>query len=241
MQFRTALALLIVSLLLVSGCTVRQDVVLRPTGAGEATLAIDLHPIMISYMSDLMAAMTGSSGDLPIFDVDQIRDSFAERDGVSLVRIEERSRGSLQMAIRFDDISGLFVREGADDILSFGSEAGNRRLTFTLNRDAVQRFLEFAPDDSSTMAQFLFPPADGSVSRREYRDEMAWALEEYDDRAAVERVLDAATIDVRITPVGRIVSQSGGRVDGDAVVFTIPVLELLTIAGERTYSLVFAP
>lgn len=91
------------------------------------------------------------------------------------------------------------------------------------------------------MAQFLFPPADGSVSREEYREEMAWALEEYDDREAVGRALDNATIEVRVDPAGEIVSQSGGRVEDGVVVFSIPVLELLTLSGDRTYSLVFSP
>jgi len=227
--------------LIASGCAVREDVVLNPDGAGEAALEIELHPIMIAYMNDLMTAMAGVPDEYEIFDLEQIGASFSERDGVDLVAIERVSRGSLRMSIRFDDINELFAREGAEDTLSFGPSGANRELRFTLNREAVQRFLSFAPEDSMTMAQFLFPPADGSVSREEYRDEMAWALEEYDDRATVERVLDAARIDVRITPVGRIVAQEGGRVEGASVVFSIPVLELLTLPDERTYSLVFAP
>ncbi|MFW6289225.1 MAG: hypothetical protein ACOC2Q_05535 [Spirochaetota bacterium] len=235
------IALLALFVILVGGCSVREDVLLNANGSGEATLSVNLHPIMISYMNDLMTAMTGVEAEYPIFDLDQITASFAERDGVELIALERVARGTLLMEIRFGDINELFVRENAEDILRFERVGARRELSFTLNREAVQRFLEFAPEDSMTMAEFLFPPADGSVSREEYRDEMAWALEEYDDRAAVERVLDAASIDVRITPVGRIVGQDGGRIEDGAVVFSIPVLDLLTLGEDRAYSLVFAP
>jgi hypothetical protein len=70
---------------------------------------------------------------------------------------------------------------------------------------------------------------------------MAWALEEYEDRPMVERVLDESMIEVRVVPEGRIIRQSGGQIDGDAVVFAIPVIELLTLRSEVVYSLVFEP
>ena len=240
---RSAVALIAAAVLalLASGCTVREDVVLLADGSGEAALSVELHPIMIAYMNDLMTAMSGVEGEYPLFDLEQIAASFAERDGVELIGIERPARGSLALGIRFGDIAKVFSREDADDILSFENRGATRELTVRLNRDAVARFLEFAPEENASLAQFLFPPADGSVSREEYREEMAWALEEYDDREAVERALDNATIEVRVNPSGEIVSQTGGRIADGAVVFSIPVLELLTMAGERTYSLVFSP
>lgn len=240
-RFAVALVLAAAFALLAAGCTVREDVVLAADGSGEASLSVELHPIMIAYMNDLMTAMSGVEGEYPLFDIEQIAASFAEREGVELTAIERPKRGALALSIRFTDIRALFAREDADDILTFERDGANRELTVRLNRDAVQRFLEFAPEENASMAQFLFPPADGSVSREEYREEMAWALEEYDDREAVERALDNATIEVRVDTAGEIVGQSGGRVEDGVVVFSIPVLELLTLSGDRTYSLVFSP
>lgn len=236
-----ALVLAAALALLAAGCTVREDVVLAADGSGEASLSVELHPIMIAYMNDLMTAMSGVEGEYPLFDLEQIAVSFAEREGVELIDVRRPKRGALALSVGFTDIREVFAREDADDILTFARDGANRELTVTLNRDAVQRFLEFAPEENASMAQFLFPPADGSVSREEYREEMAWALEEYDDREAVERALDNATIEVRVDPAGEIVAQSGGRVEDGVVVFSIPVLELLTLSGDRTYSLVFSP
>lgn len=227
--------------LLAAGCSIREEITLSPDGSGTANLRVDLHPIMISYMNDLMAAMTGVEGEYPLFDLEQLAASFAERDGIELVAANQLSRGSLELEARFRDINAILAREDATGILNLARSGDRRELTIRLNREAVQRFLEFAPEESMTMAQFLFPPVDGSVSREEYRDEMAWALEEYEDRETVERVLDEAEIEVRIKPVGTIVSQRGGEIQGDTVVFRIPLLVLLTLEEMRTYSVVFVP
>jgi hypothetical protein len=223
------------------GCSVREEVTLRDDGSGEARLSVELHPIMIDYLDDLMAAMTGVEAEYPVFDVEQLTASFAERDGVQLVSLDLPARGKLELRLRFDRIDAVFAREGAAEILTLERNGALRTLTVRLDREAVQRFLEFAPEESMTMAQYLLPPEDGSVSREQYRDELAWALEEYAARDVVERVLDRAQIEVRVSPEGRIVRQRGGRVEDGTVVFTVPVLEVLTLAGERSYSVVFEP
>ncbi len=233
--------ILLVALVLLAGCSVREEISLQPDGSGEATLTVDLHPILVAYVSDLASAMTGVETEHPVFDVTQIAAEIDERPGIELVRAEQRGRGGLTLVTRFNDINAIFAREGAGDVLRFERRGDERVLTMTLGRDAVARFLEYAPEESASMVELLFPPADGSVTREEYREELAWALEEYDRRPAVERALDEARIEVRVSPQGRLVSQRGGEVVDGTVVFTIPVLELLTLRDERIYSLVFAP
>ncbi len=233
--------ILLIALVLLGGCSVREEISLQPDGSGEATLTVDLHPVLIAYVSDLASAMTGVEAEYPVFDVTQIAAEIDTRPGMELVRAEQRGRGGLTLVTRFTDINAIFAREGAGDVLRFERRGDERMLTLTLGRDAVARFLEYAPQESATMVELLFPPADGSVTRDEYRDELAWALEEYDRRAVVERTLDEARIEVRVSPQGRLVSQRGGEVVDGSVVFTIPVLELLTLREERVYSLVFTP
>ena len=240
-KFASAVTWAVLLTVLVGACTVREDIVLRADGSGEAVLDIDLHPILIDYFNDLASAMTGIEGEHPIFDIARLSEAVEERPEIALVHAEQRRRGALTLAVVFTDINTLFAREGAQDVLHLRPRGEHRELTLRLSRDAVHRFLEFAPEESESLIQLLLPPADGTVSREEYRDELAWALEEYERRAVVERVLDEAVIEVRITPVGRVVEQSGGRIVDGSVVFTIPVLELLTLPGERVYSLVFAP
>lgn len=240
-QIASPIACVVVLAVFLGSCTVREDIVLRADGSGEAVLDIDLHPILIEYLNDLASAMTGIEGEHPILDIVRVAEAVNERPEIELTHAEQRGRGGLRLAVSFTDIGAMFAREGAQNVLRLETRGGQRELTVRLSRDTVHRFLEYAPEESASLIELLLPAPDRRVSREAYRDELAWALEEYERRSVVERVLDEAAIEIRITPVGRIVEQRGGRVVGDAVVFTIPVLELLTLQEERVYSLVFAP
>ena len=239
--FTRAGVLAAAGVLLFAGCSVREELTISGDGSGRAVLTVALHPIMIDYMNDLMSAMTGVEAEYPIFDLEQLQASFAGREGIVLERAERPARGRLEMEVSFARIDDVLAREGADDVLALERRGANRELTVRLDRQAVTRFLEFAPEESTSMAQFILPPSDGSVSREEFRDEMAWALEEYEEREVVEQVLENAMIEVHVRPQGRIVSQQGGRIEGDTVIFEMPVLTILTLNEERSYSLVFAP
>ena len=231
----------IVVIALLGACSVRQELTLRQDGSGEALVTVDVHPLMLSYVNDLFTALTGVAEEHPVFDVDQIAATFEQRREIDLVRVERLDRGRLEMVMRFADINAAFAEEGSADVVSFTRQGANRELVVRLDRQAVNRFLGFAPPESAAMTQFLFPPADGSVSAAEYREELAWALEEYADRAEVLRVLDAAAIEVVVRPTGRIVRQTGGVIRDGAVIFSIPILEVLTLDRSRTYSVVFTP
>ena len=234
-------------------CTVREDLTIDANGAGTASISIRLSPILLAYYNDLLVAMTGVDGEYPVFDVEQIVAVFEERPGLRLTRVERPARGSLQMEFSFDDVNAVLMQADAvagsagsapvspADVMQFRVQGSRRELVMRLNRAAVNSFLSFAPPESATMTQFLFPPADGSVSEREYREELAWALEEYAPPDEVDRVLRTATIDVTVRPAGRIESQTGGTVRNGAVTFSIPILELLTLSEDREYRLVFVP
>ena len=228
-------------LLIVTSCTVRDEMLLRPDGSGEVYVSVDMHPVLMAYFTDLMMAMTGAEGDLPIFDLDVLSASLSERPGVTLVSAETPERGSLRLHVRFEDINQLFIDEDSAETARFSSAGNRRELVVTLNRTSVNRFLGYAPEESNMLADLLLPPEDGSLSSEDYRGELEWAFEEYGTPDDVAHALDGAVIEVRITPDGRIVAQSGGSIVGDSVVFRIPVLELLTLDAERVYSVTFTP
>ena len=62
---------------------------------------------------------------------------------------------------------------------------------------------------------------------------------EYAPTDEVARVLGQSAIEVVVRPSGRIESQTGGIVRNGAVIFRVPILELLTLSEERVYRVVF--
>jgi len=248
---RTTIALSgLILLIALTSCTVREELSVRADGSGSAHLSINLSPILVSYYTDLVTAMTGVPGEYPVFDIEQLAATFEERPSVELTQIERTAIGRLTMDIRFQDVNAIgseLERNATDssdtlgDAFSFERDGSRRVLNVRLDRSAVNSFLSFAPPESAMMTDFLFPPADGSVTRAEYQEELAWALEEYAPADEVKAVLDDAAIEVVITPEGRIQSQVGGEVRGNSVVFRVPILELLTLNEERVYRVVFVP
>ena len=229
-----------------SGCSARQDLTIQSDGSGSASVTVTLHPIMVSYFTDLMSAMTGADAEHPVFDLDHIRAVFAERPGTRITRLEEPERGTLRVDVSFTDVNVLLPPTGSGTpVLAFVRRAAERELRLRLDREALDRMMDLSPPGAAQLAGLLLPPTDGSVSRSEFRPEMAWALEEYGERRVVERVLDDATIDVVVRTPTPIIRQTGGRIEpgsGDrAVRFSVPVLDVLTLTGERVYSVVFSP
>lgn len=236
-RVRAALPVLLLALAL-AGCSVSQRLTVRGDGSGTAELDISIHPIMIAYYNDLMVAMSGVEGEFPIFDLDALRGTFDQRPGAELISLEQRGRGELEMTVAFSSVDAL-SESGESEFISFQQNGSRRTIRVRLDRAAIDEFLQFAPEETVGMTQFLFPPADGSMSAAEFEEQMAWALEEYGSPDAVREALSSAVIEVRVEPQGRITSVEGGRRNGDAVVFRIPVIEALTLQESRVYSLTF--
>ncbi len=248
---RVTITVLAIAALITTSCTVREELMLDGSGSGSATLTINLNPILLSYYNDLLTAMTGVEGDYPVFDLEQLALAFAARPSLNLTEIERSALGQLRMEFTFDDLNKVLTEAdgavtaggvvGPSDVFSFRSVGSRRELTVRLDRSAVNAFMGFAPPESAMMTEFLLPPEDGSVSRSEYQDELAWALEEYAPADEVKRVLEQSAIEVVVRPSGRIESQSGGTLRDGAVIFRVPILELLTLSEERVYRVVFVP
>lgn len=236
-RLRATLPLLI-GILLLAGCTVSQQLDIQGDGSGTAELDISIHPIMIAYYNDLMVAMSGVEGEYPVFDLEALATTFAQRPGAELLSVEQLSRGRLRMAMAFSSVSAL-SESGRSEFITFEESGRERTVRLQLDRGAIDEFLAFAPQETVSMTQFLFPPADGSMSASEFEEQMAWALEEYGDAEAVRDALSGAVIEVRVRTQGRITAVDGGRRDGDVVVFQVPVIEALTLQQSRTYSVSF--
>ncbi len=226
--------------LLAVGCSVSQDIALRADGSGSAELQISVHPVMVSYYNDLMVAMSGVEAQFPIFDLEALAAGFEARESVRLMSVEQIDRGSLRLAVSFTDIGAVFS-DSREPVFTFERSGSVRTVTVRLDRAAIDGFLAFAPEQTVSMTQFLFPPADGSVSGDEFEEQMSWALEEYGSPEQVRAALRDAVIEVRVQPEGQIRSVQGGERRGQAAVFRIPVIEALTLTSPQLYSLSFSP
>ncbi|WP_455382299.1 hypothetical protein [Salinispira pacifica] len=241
-------ALLLGSALLVAflSCSSRQQVDLSVNGSGEAQVEIHLTPVLVSYLQDLAATVNGTapSKSQPIFDLNALKAAFSRYPGLVLDQASTPGIGTLALWVRFADVSRLL--DGANgrvaDFVDFRRDGDLRTLTVRLDRDVVDQLLTLTPLSGSVAGSVLLPPAGSSMSSEEYVSYLGWALEDYANGAdgpSIERIIRSSEVDVDITVEGRIVSAKGGKVKGNVVSFSIPVVKLLTLSNALVYSVSF--
>ncbi len=238
---RTILAgFAVLSVLINVGCSARQDISILEDGSGRGRLEITLDPVFSAYLTDVGMGF-GASPEAPLFDADAIRSAFADRPGVNLENLELAGRNRLILEIAFESVEHVLAVEGESlaRFLRFERTQGFRRVAAEIDRHAIEHFAALTGVDG-VVVESLMPP-DPAMSRQEYQDHLAWALEEYADQRPVERVFQSSTIVTTIRPAGEVVRVEGGsRRNGD-VEFRTSLIEAVTAPAPLRYSLVFVP
>lgn len=218
------------------GCTVREDITVSVDGSGTTEVAIALDEVFIRYLRDLSGSVGGEEEELRIFDVEEIRGRFAERPGIEVLELSRGDPGELSLSLAFDDVAEL-ISEEETRFLSVEQGGDTSRLEITASREAVEEALTYSPLEGSSVSQMLMPPED--MGSEEYSEYLLWALEEYDDADTLRNKIESASIALHVEVDGEIVSQSGGRRDGETVHFEIPLVELLTLEEPERYAVEF--
>ena len=81
----------------------------------------------------------------------------------------------------------------------------------------------------------------GRISEEEYREELAYALEDYLEEISLDELFAASSIDISVAFEGTLREQRGGRIEGERVVFSIPLFNVLLMDEPLEYSLSFVP
>jgi hypothetical protein len=230
------LPLLCLAVLLAVSCSIRQDVTVETTGSGTVSMRIKLEKVFMDYLTDL-AQLTGDTRGGRIFDVEEIKKGFAQREDLELRRISSPTPDVLEMDIAFRSIERVFAREEKlqrAGIVSFTKTAAGYSLRFHLDRGNFDQVLEFLPFLKNPLFEGLAPQEGDATTEKEYLEMIELALGE---EGATK--LQSSTIETRVTVKGTLVSQEGGTASGRVVTYKIPLLRVLLLDKPLDYSIVF--
>ena len=221
---------------LLAACSVGQDITLETTGAGTVSMRIKLEKVFMDYLDDL-AELTGQGKRGRIFDLEEIKKGFAEREDVQLRRVSSPTPDALEMELSFLNLERVFAREERlqqAGVVAFTKVPEGYSVRFQLNRGNFPQVMEFLPFLKNPLFEGLAPREGDVTTEAEYLEMIELALGEEGSR-----MLKASTIETRAAVKGTLLSQRGGTVSGGVVTFRVPLLQILLLEKPLEYSLVF--
>jgi hypothetical protein len=239
MQWQRLAAACLLAAPLATGCSVNQQVSLGPGGSGTAAVHIRLEKIFMDYIRDLaeVGGQTAKDKDRP-FNVEEIRKSFASREGVEVRRVESPSKERLDLELGFLSLEDLFAGDPkvqAAGLLTVSRKAGLTTVKIHLDRTNFPQLLELAPFLKNPLFAGLGPQENDNTTEQEYYQMIDLALGEGGAAA-----LKASSIETTINIQGKLVSQTGGTATADGVVFRIPLIRVLLLDKPLDFSIAYA-
>lgn len=226
---------------LLGSCGAQQVVRLSPDGSGTVNFSYTVSPVILDSVDQFAAFLEEDDplADGELFDLDEIRADFEENPALSLQELGTPQPNVLQGTFQFSDVEEVFQEEEElqqAGIVSLRNSGGTYTLDLRLNRDNFADISALFPALENPLMDMFGPLANEGVSESEYIEMMQFAFD-----SAVVPAIQQSVIEARVVVDGAIVDQRGGTVTGNQVVFRIPLIRILLLDQELSYSLSFRP
>ena len=221
------------------GCTVRQDAVIKADGSGTLQFNMSLMPFFVETIQD--AADAFGAQDMVkqgrIFDLNQIKADFAKKKSVVLTRVASPAPDKLEGELSFSNIEKVFQDEkelAQTGVVKFSSEGNKKTLSVSLNKSNIKQLTALFPVLSNPFFEMFMPQENEKITDAEYLEMIDFAF-----GAKGTPGVQASFIELKVTVKGTILSQKGGKQQGNTVTFSIPLLRVLLLDKPLEYSIVF--
>ena len=213
-------------------CSVSGDLTLDEQGAGTMDMDFTMVPFFGDFLFDIV------DEDLLLADTNL---GLEKNKGIiahSIVKDDYSYSGS----ISFNDFEEVVALEDGEEQTIFvmdtrGSET-TLRITFT--RDNWEQMSVLVPVFSDPTVAMLGPSGSIGLTEEEYREMVLYPFEGYASSSeAAERALDTSSLVFKVNVPGSIVSQRGGEISGNSVTYRIPLIRMLMLDEELTYSVTY--
>jgi hypothetical protein len=222
-----------------SSCSVSQTLVISDDGSGTLATHAEVSLLLRDYLASL-ADISGTPGPLKegrVFDAAAIRKDFQSRPGIVVQKAATPTPSSLDLELGFDSLQD--VVRGQDALANAGAvvvvDAGDTRtLRLHLDRATYGQVVSLFPPLRDPLFAQLGPQGTGQVTDEDYLSMIRFSIG--DDAPGL---LKKSFITLTVQPAGEILSQSGGTLNGNSVVFRIPALRVLVLDRPLDYSVTF--
>lgn len=229
------------ALLLLSSCTMKQEIYLDKSGEGEVRFEIGMASYLgevIEQLEMLLEPDTKISGkEDSFFDVQAIEKGFSGNENISSIKLETPDKLNLEGSFRFSSVESMLadVEKGSPGsrLISFSKGASSSELNVKITRETIAALIESNPALNNPLVENFGPASTVGLSSDDYLDMMEFALGE-ESRLGIQSSKLSLTIEV----AGKILSQTGGtKIDSSTVRYDIPLLDILILDKNLNYTL----
>ena len=233
------IAVLSATALSLSTCAIKQKATVEVDGSGAASFRIELEPFYFDALLDMASLEEGSTiaADGRIFDTERMREAFDKNQSVQLVALDSPNPRVLEGSVIFRDVEEVFKNQmelTAADVISFDRRGDTNTITVHIDRQNFNNISEFLALRDNPLFETFGPEQNEHTSEEEYLEMIEFMLGEDGPPSLI-----ASFIEIEVNVKGKILSQTGGQVAGNSVLFRIPLIRVLLLDQPLEYSIVF--
>jgi hypothetical protein len=218
---------------LLMSCSVKGNLTLDKNSSGTMNMEFNLAPFFGEFFYDLI--------DEEIL-LDETGKGLEENKGISSHTIEKDGY-NYRGTIRFDSFEKMVNDDEAQEeqtIFTITEDRGITTLEIVFNRENWDQMSVLVPIFSDPTIAMLGPSGSIGLTEDEYREMVIYPFEGY-ARSTEEanKALDSSYLVFTVNVPNRVISQKGGEVSGKSVIYRIPLIRMLMLDEELSYSVTY--
>ena len=230
-SFALAFAIALAAGLLAS-CSGKANAVIRQDGG----LRLQAEASVPAPLAAKLRALSQQPATAPIFVVGSAEETLAGWPGLRLVAVGAPDPDSMTATLDIADL-GAFLAEprlAASGAARLSSGPGWKEFRVRLERGSCEALVGLLPGLDPGLMEALSPPAldPEPITRAEYRRMLAGIVGE-----KAVAALEGASYSLRLATPGPILASSGGRIEGQTLVVSLPAFDLLVLEKPMEFSL----
>jgi hypothetical protein len=203
---------------------------------GDGGLHLQVEAAVPPALSSRLRGLSGLPASTALFDAEAARKASLSQPGLKLSTFATPGPDALSATMDIADLQAFLAEPGiaATHAAVLTSGGGWKELRVHLERGSCAPLLALLPGLDPELLEALSPPAldPEPISRAEYRRSLAGIVGE---KAMV--AVEGASFVLRLSAPGSVLASSGGKLEGQTLVVSLPALDLLVLEKPIEFSI----
>ena len=223
-------ALLLLSLILFSSCTVKQEIFIQTNASGDAMIEVVVEDFFKAVIADYAVFFPDGETDVTQDNLDAVSLELNNSPYTSNAVMRKIDDSTYLGSFDFTDLDGFFrdlkKEDSSKTVVTYFEEDGYHTIDLYIDIENYYQLTEMLPILAEPSFAIFGPEENIGVSKADYLDMISYVLGEEGPGS-----LSISTIDIIIETDRPIVTQRGGTLlNPNRILFSIPMIDFLLLA-----------